>query len=286
MSLSKFYKSNNSFQTTLILDSTANKSSAPIWESIVKKEAIPEVPIDNDILDTTILPEPDPAPKDTPEDNHLDEVEIPAILEKDPVPTPLPTPVAEPTIDLKILRESSFAAGAEAGRKQAEEDFENSAQTLLCICTELDRLRETILQNSAGEMKALVLAISEKIIRHSVTEQEETIVATIKDAIHLAVTSDAFQVQINPEDLKAVETRKQEIIDSISGLDNIVLKPDATVERGGCKLESDCCTVDASMISQIKVIHDSVMAEATLPQLAAPSSPAQSSSNDNAQGSA
>ena len=130
----------------------------------------------------------------------------------------------------------------------------------MCICRELDSLRETILVNSTTEMKELVLAISEKIIRHSVTEQNETIVATINDAIRLAVKSDEFQIQINPEDLAAIETRKQEIIDNVSGLNNIVLLADPNIERGGCKLESTCCTIDATMTGQIKVIHDSIMA--------------------------
>lgn len=65
---------------------------------------------------------------------------------------------------------------------------------------------------------------------------------------------------INPEDLHAVESKKPEIMDSMSSLENIVFKTDSTIERGGCKLESTCCTVDASMTSQIKVINDAIMA--------------------------
>jgi len=257
MSLSRFYKTNDGFQAKAVLENTANAGKKPVWKSIVKeKEILPE-PEDSDTLDTVSTPDPI-------SDNPLDDSafdDAPSEAAKVSIEEPPPAQVPEPSIDVEVIRENAFTAGVAAGRKQAEEDFENSAQTLLCICNELDRLRETILQNSAGEMKELVLAISEKIIRHSVTEQEETIIATIKDAIHLAVKSDEFQIQINPEDLEAVESRKKEIIDSISGLDNIILKSDATVERGGCKLESTCCTVDASMASQIKVIHDSVMAE-------------------------
>jgi flagellar assembly protein FliH len=264
MSLSRFYKTNEGFQKKAILKNSTNAGKEPVWESIVKEKNILPEPVDSDILDTAAIPEP---PPDTILDNQdFDDSPVPDdspeaenIVREKPPPAPVPPP--EPSIDVEGIRENAFTAGVTAGRKQAEEDFENSAQTLLSICNELNRLRETILQNSVGEMKELVLAISEKIIRHSVTEQNETIVATIKDAIHLAVKSDEFQIQLNPDDLKAVESQKKEIIDSISGLDNIVFKSDATVERGGCTLESTCCTVDASMTCQIKVIHDSVMAE-------------------------
>ncbi len=257
MSLSRFYKTHADFQAKAVLQDTSPDSNVPVWESIVREEppvVEVEIPPESAEEEKSNPREQEfvPPPEETPQNS----------IEQDEIPQKEPPPAAqEPAVDLEVIRQNGFTAGVAAGRQQAEEDFENSAKTLMRICTELDKLRETILQNSAGEMKELVLAISEKIIRHSVTEQEETIIATIKDAIHLAVKSDAFQIQINPDDLKAVEARKKEIIDSISGLDNIVLKPDATVERGGCKLESTCCTVDATIASQIKVIHDSVMAE-------------------------
>ncbi|HIP82076.1 MAG TPA: hypothetical protein EYH36_03920 [Desulfocapsa sulfexigens] len=262
MSLSRFYKNNTAFQAQAVLDKSAVISNEPIWKSIVKEEAIiPEENVTEEIIES--LPETDLAPEtvDTHEPSlpPVEEVETP----KEEPTTPMPQEV---TIDIETIEQNAFLSGVEAGRKQAEEDFENTAQTFMCICKELDSLRETILRNSTAEMKELVLAISEKIIRHSVTEQDETIVATINDAINLAVKSDEFQIQINPEDLAAIEAKKQEIIDSVSGLDNIVLMADPTIERGGCILESTCCTVDASMIGQIKVIHDSIMATDTLPE--------------------
>lgn len=259
MNLSKFYNINDGFQPKAVLETTVPPDKEPVWESIVKDEAIPP----EDISEATISDTPDidsdqkivtdtPQAEETVFDNAP--VDHKATIKDSPPPPP-----PEPSIDVEAIRDNAFTSGIAAGRQQAEEDFENSAQTLLCICNELDTLRETILQNSAEEMKELVLAISEKIIRHSVAEQEETIVATIKDAIHLAVKSDEYLIQVNPDDLKAVTSRKQEIINSINGLDNIVLKPDTTIEKGGCKLESNSCTIDASMASQIKIIHDTLL---------------------------
>ena len=285
MSLSRFYKSNDSFQATAVLDEDAKRNNEPVWESIVKKEVIPP----KRERRATPRPQP-PTPPPTPpiieeviEENIRVEKEIDKILSEppetsyssvpepnistQPEPKPEPEQVAEPAIDIEMIREDAYATGLQAGRQQAEVEFENSAQTFLSMCKELDSLRETILKNSAGEMRQLVIAISEKIIRHSVEQQEQTIVATIKEALHLAVTSDAFEIQINPEDLKAIEASKEDIINSISGLENIVLKPDSTVERGGCKLESDSCSVDATMTSQIQVIENSVLAEDTIPEL-------------------
>jgi len=249
MSLSRFYKNNQHFQPETILPQENRSVSIPVWgESIIKKE-VEEVKVEKPKLTNIPLPEV-PVKESIPEDT------VEPIVD---VEIPTPTPV-KPEIDLEAIRNEAFISGVDVGRKEAEEDFENSAKTFHCICNELDKLRETILKNSIPEMKELVMDISEKVIRHSLTEQDETIIATIKEAIQLAVKSDEIQIQINPDDLTYIEDKKQEIIDSMSGLENIILQSDVNIDRGGCKLESSCCTVDATLTNQIKVIRDNVMA--------------------------
>jgi flagellar assembly protein FliH len=245
MSLSRFYKHNQDFQPETLLPHENGLEKKAIWgESIIKEEVTevnaPEISTSEETV-TENIPE-DPIQEITKE-----------------IPTSPPAPI-EPAIDLETIRNEAFASGVDIGRKEAEEDFENTANTFLCICNELDKLRETILRNSITEMKELVMDISEKIIRHSITEQDETIIATLKDAIQLAVKSDEIQIQVNPDDIQCIEGKKQDIINSISGLENIILQADSTIDRGGCKLESSCCTVDATLTSQIKVIRDNVIA--------------------------
>jgi len=244
MSLSRFYRKNQDFQPDTLLPQSSTHNNQPIWGKSIIKEDPPE-PDPEEIVHT-----PETGPENITE----------AVIEETVVET-VPDPLlVEPEIDIEAIRNESFASGVDLGRKEAGEDFENVVNTFLCICNELDKLRETILKNSTTEMKALVMDISEKIIRHSIAEQNDTIIATIKEAIQLAVKSNEIEIQINPDDLQYIEEKKQEIIDSMSGLENITLQSDATIERGGCKLESSCCTVDATLTNQIKEISDNVMA--------------------------
>ncbi len=245
MSLSRFYKYNQSFKPDSILPKEKQFKKEQLWEEGT-------IPAEPEAIETKESVEPEQNREETIPEEEIQEPEI------EP-----PTPQPVPEIDIESIRNEAFASGIDMGRKEAEKDFEDGINTLLNICNELDKLRETILRNSVSEMKELVLNISEKIIRHSVAEQEETILTTIKDAIRLAVKSDEIQIQINPQDLQSIKDNKQTIIDSISGLENIVLQADPTIERGGCKLESSCCTVDATLTNQIKIIRDNVMAPDT-----------------------
>ncbi|MEN8189987.1 MAG: FliH/SctL family protein [Thermodesulfobacteriota bacterium] len=175
-----------------------------------------------------------------------------------PPPRPTQPPVAQ-DFDLESIREKAFFAGRIDGRRECEEDYEHTAQTMLSACKQLDSLKETILLNSLEEMRNLVFLIAEKIIRTAVTVEDETITATLEHAIRLAVKSEEFHVRINPEDLDIINESKKKIIDQVSGLETLVLKPDATIERGGCLLESTNCMVDATIDSQIEAIREEII---------------------------
>lgn len=163
-----------------------------------------------------------------------------------------------PAIDLELIRQEAFAEGVLTGRRQADEDFGTCTGTLRAACDQLTQLHETILKNNIKEMHALALEIAEKVIRHSIQEQSDTILATIEEAIRRAVKSEEFEIRVNPEDLEIIKQKRQELIDEISGLNNIVLKADKSVERGGCLLESVNCSVDATITSQLQMINEAL----------------------------
>jgi flagellar assembly protein FliH len=173
-------------------------------------------------------------------------------------PPPLESTV--PAVDLELIRQQAFSEGVIEGWRQADKDFGTAALTLQSACNQLTNLHETILRNNLDEMHQLVMIIAEKIIRHSIDEQSTTILATIEDAIRLAVRSEEFQIRINPQDHEVIQAKKKELIDDISGLDNIDLKTDNSIERGGCILESVHCTVDATVGSQLQVIRETLAA--------------------------
>ena len=165
-------------------------------------------------------------------------------------PSPMP--------DIESVQKEAYNAGVEQGLKQASADFGSTLTALTLLCDQLSTIRETILKNSKKEMVELVLALSEKIIRHSVTEQNQTIIDTVETAIQQAVKSSELYIYLHPDDMKSIQDRANNFISGVNGLENIIIKADPAIERGGCKIESDNCTVDATIISQFSVLKDSL----------------------------
>lgn len=168
------------------------------------------------------------------------------------------SPEEKASVDINALAEDHFNMGVQAGIEQAQNEYGSSITTLLAICKELSGIRETILHNSAAEIRQMVLQIAEKIIRHSLAGQQQTIVATVNEALQKALKSDDFVISVNPDDLDVISSHSAEFIASVNGLQNIVVKPDVTIDPGGCFLESSKCTVDATLISQLKIISETL----------------------------
>ena len=160
--------------------------------------------------------------------------------------------------ELERLQEEAYNRGMKDGLKIAEEDLGSSVKALVMACEQVNTLRQTILNNSMDEMENLVLIIAEKIIRHSVTEQDRTIVDTVEEAIRQAVRSDELIIEVNPADLSVIRAKSKEFIDSLSGLENIVVRANPAIERGGCTIDSSTSTVDATMASQLRIIEEKI----------------------------
>lgn len=220
-------------------------------EFVPPDQSVPEPPPEQP---EAIVP-PTQQTKPEPPRPPISQPDIPVNPEPAIPPTP-PLPQGIPVEEVEQLVAESYDKGLQEGLEQAEEDFGTATKTVLNICQQLDSIRETILRNSVGEMQSLVLAIAEKIIRKSVEDQTDTVLRTVEDAIHKAVKSDELYVYVNPDDFDIVEKKSTELVTTLSGLNNLMIKRDPSIERGGCRVESDNCTVDATILSQLEIISD------------------------------
>jgi flagellar assembly protein FliH len=172
-------------------------------------------------------------------------------------------PAIDPTrfVEIAVAQEQmekAFLQGREEGEQKADQEFGDAVRALVNICQQLDTIRETIINNSRQEMLDFTLAVAERILRISVAEQDQTIIHTLEEALSRAVRSDEFTIYVHPDDLQIVREKVPELIAGISGLNNLVLKKDVNVGRGGAKIESENCTIDATVASQFALICEEV----------------------------
>lgn len=256
MSLSKYYKNSPSFQAEDLVKKVDRPDSG--W---VPSPSKPSSPFTSQRLSREIVPPPDKVQKPASPPPSQPAIKAPPPPEEKTVAPPAPSVDLQRYIErneAEKLSEAAYKRGFSEGLAQAETEFGTAVNSLLLATQQLDSLRETLIANSSQEMLDFALTIAERILRLSIREQDHTIIATIEEALRLAVKSEEFTIHINPDDYEILNARAIDIVASISGLNNIVIKQDSKIERGGVYIESDNCTIDATIASQLELIREEI----------------------------
>lgn len=268
MSLSKYYKNSTSFQPEDLVKREVQPPSG--WQSLPTKEGLPFQAQPRPVVaDPKDLAQNPPIKATVPGDNSTTLPKTAVQKENQPAsPAPPQFPVPpKQEIDLTNYLElavaekkidQAYQRGIKAEKDKIDQDFQAATKALLSTCQQLDTIRETIISNSGEEIQQFVLAIAEKILRISVREQDSTIIATIEEALQRAVKSEEFTLYVHPEDYDTVTKNSPEIVAGLTGLNKIVIKRDKSIDRGGAKIESDNCTIDATIASQFEVIREEI----------------------------
>ncbi len=275
MNLSRIIKNSDDFTPESIVADASRKP--PQWGSVTthietdKQQNAPFIrqnnaPLDDDTVQTKAETAETPGPETKQLENDfttpVSEEEKSTSQEKSQPEDSEKTPqeeVKEPAVDVAALTKEHYNKGLQAGIEQMEADYGSALNALLTSCEQLNSLRDTILRNSIDEIKELVIVIAEKIIRASLDSQKETVLKNVEEAIKLAVRSDEFKVFLNPDDIETIKSHSDDLVNSVSGLENIILQPDTSIDPGGCLIESSNCTVDATIASQFKLLQEEVV---------------------------
>ncbi len=235
MSLSKIFRSDDLFvpkkllpdpppRDEIVIPTPIPESPAPLQEKPEQVKTTPRIPDEEERIDNTISPEPEPH--------------------------------SSPPPDIEAIRNEAYRLGAEEGKNKAQLEFAGSIQALADSCTQLDTLQGTILEKSREEMINLIIAVAKNIIYDELKTSRNTIAHVLEESLQAAIQSEEIHITLNPEDLRLAAQNKPHLISTIRGLNSIVLKSDPLISIGGCKLESNVCEIDATVETRLDTIKE------------------------------
>lgn len=175
--------------------------------------------------------------------------------------TPVAPEAVEPRQPLAQQLEEAYARGRQEGLNEAEQRFETTTKALAEALEEVCRVRVSLAKSSSQDMLRLVMAVAEQVILRSVEVDPSVILAIIENALQASVRSDSYRIRVNPGDLEVVTKQKPLFLASISGLKNLSFEADASIEKGGCRVDSELGDVDATIETQLESIRQ-VLSEA------------------------
>ena len=187
-------------------------------------------------------------------DTSLSEPEIPS------QPEPKQQESAQvPNINIETIRKEAYAQGREDALAEVEQErqkllasLEKTEKALQKACAGVDSLRSQLFEQAREDIINLVISLARKIIGREIKTDRQAIVRNVQSAFELAMKHDSYDIWLHPDDLGVVEQLVPELISSVQQLKHITLKTDPAIRPGGCRLDSDICTVDATIEAQLE----------------------------------
>lgn len=140
--------------------------------------------------------------------------------------------------------EAGYQEGFEAGKAQLTE-------TIL----ELNRATEDKFKQFEPELVRLAVKIAEKIIGHQAAINPDLVVQIVGKALGSVRHQREIYLRVNAEDYETLAANKPVLLDRLSRAQDIDIRPDPNIPRGGCRIESEIGTVEASVDKQLAAIE-------------------------------
>jgi flagellar assembly protein FliH len=144
-------------------------------------------------------------------------------------------------------------AGTEAGARRADAMLRRIAHTL----DELTELRRVIVASTEQQMVRLALAVARRIVGRELTQDPELVAAMAHVALQRLGEAVPATIKLNPEDYTVVVAQRATPWSSTQ----VRVVPDPAVVRGGCLVESEVGTVDASPDAQLAELSRALLLE-------------------------
>ena len=167
---------------------------------------------------------------------------------------------------LDAAREQARAILRDADDRRAatfdEAKLEGEAAGLIKYLEAITTLRDeadVYYGQAESELVKLGSAIARKIIGEELRSSEETIVSIVREALSSAHRAKSIVIRAHTNDARALTKQKKNL--RLPGTCTVDFQADATLEPGGCIVESELGIVDARLETQLRVIEAALFRE-------------------------
>jgi flagellar assembly protein FliH len=180
-----------------------------------------------------------------------------------PVEPELPLPVFDRDEHLAALEREAFVKGYEQGERAGDavagQRGEAMLQRLTQTIEELTTLRAEMIRATERQMVELALAVARRIVHREVSIDADLLIAMARVALDRLGDSANVTVRLHPEEYEATGAGRTDALGN-----NVRVVADASVGRGGCRVDSDFGTLDAGIDAQMQELARALLGEADL----------------------
>lgn len=157
------------------------------------------------------------------------------------------------------VRERAEREAADLRERTSIETRESVLAEFTELLLEARARRDDALFEVEREVLRLSVRIAEKIIGREIRIDKETLADIVAAALLHARQHQTLAVRVNPADLPLVQAHRDRF-DSLTRARFVDFVPDPRVSAGGCVVESEAGTIDATLETQLRVLERALLA--------------------------
>ncbi len=161
--------------------------------------------------------------------------------------------------DAKVEAERIIAAAQkEAERLRTQATTEGRERGLAAVTELLVAARASATRaqrNVESDLRVLAVRIAERILERELATRPETVVDIAAAALRQAGAPRDVLLRVHPDDLNALERGRPRLLERCTRAQAVQFRPDPSLARGGCIVETELGTVDARLPIQLDAIE-------------------------------
>jgi len=166
---------------------------------------------------------------------------------------------AEAEAQVREAYAEGLRRGEEAGREQFMARVEHAAEALTTAAHAMQHARQQFLESLEPEVLHMVKLVTERVVRREMHTDATLVQRTVRAALELMLDCERVTLLVNPDDLAALREQQVALLDEFEGLKHLEIRPDASVEPGGCVADAPAMQVDGALKTQLQRIFDAML---------------------------
>ncbi len=156
--------------------------------------------------------------------------------------------------DVERARIEGIELGITQGREFAQQELSPALELIQNYATMLAAERADLTARFENQLVNLATQMASKILNAELSVKPELLANIVKNAFRSLGEARQVTVRVHPQDLSLLRERAEEIAESLLSSTSLDVRPDESLSRGDCIVDSDIGSLDARLATQLETL--------------------------------
>lgn len=156
-----------------------------------------------------------------------------------------------------------YQDGLKQGYEKAFQEFRAEGQTKLAkletLIQEFESAKDEIYRANERVLVEMIYRIARMVMLKELSADKDYVARIARDLLERVGARENIRIRINPAEAATITSLKEELERSLGTLKNLNIETSNQVERGGCVVETEWNSIDASIETQLKGVYEALV---------------------------